>query len=138
MRNQLYQLPKIQFIGGESVTLIWNLWALSPNEPENKEQPFNANGCTVTFSVIDHLNKTGTPVISKKCTLRQGEDGVSSVAVTELSSLDTVNLMGTYIYQLTVQDIEGSVEIPGQGIIQVSVNVDRGLIGGSTNLSNLR
>lgn len=132
MKNSAYNLPTLEFVGGETNTYVWNMWALSPNEHENKDMPYNANGHTVTFSLVDYTNKEGEPVLSKKCTLREGpEEGVNSVAVTELTPQETYNLVGKFIYQLTVQAGNGETEIPGQGIMYINVNIDRRLVSGA-------
>ena len=98
MKNPMYQLPTIEFIGGESISLVWNLWAVSPTATINQGSPFDANGCTVTFSLVNFTDKSDIPLISKACTISEGESGTMSVATVFLSSSDTVNMEGKYIY----------------------------------------
>ena len=45
-----------------------------------------------------------------------------------LESLESVNLFGKYIYQITIQDRDGEVEIPSQGIMYITNNIDKGII----------
>lgn len=137
MKNPMYQLPTMEFIGGENITLRWNLWALSINEQMNKDVPFNANGCTVTFSLIDITNKTGEPIISRKCIPEIGDEGIASTVITYLVPADTVNLRGKYIYQLTIVASDGAAEIPGQGVMYINNNIDRKLVSGGTYLRRI-
>lgn len=137
MNNPIYQLPTIEFIGGETTTIVFNLWALSPNEKPNKGLPYNANGCTVTFSLIDSNNKTGNPLLSKKCTLLSEEDGTSPRASVTISPSETVNQSGRFIYQITVRNGAGETEIPGQGIAYINLNIDRSLISGAAKMMRI-
>lgn len=137
MNNPLYQLPTIEFIGGETTTIVFNLWALSPTESANKSLPYNANGCTVTFSLIDSINKTGEPLLSKKCTLLSEADGTSPRASVTIEPEETINQAGRYIYQLTVQSSTGETEIPGQGIAFINLNIDRALVSGAARMMRI-
>lgn len=131
MKTSAFILPTMEFIGGNTETYVWNLWALAPGEKPNKEQPFNANGCTVTFSVIEFNNRFGEPLISKKCTLSDAVgDGNMSTATVTLSPSETYQLSGKFIYQVTVQGSDGETELPGQGIIYINENIDKALISG--------
>lgn len=140
MKNPIYQFPTIEFIGGETSTFIWNLWSLTPNEKPNQQEPFNASGCTVTFSLInfsDRFLDFAPPILSKKCELRENTDGLLCIAVTNLASLDTVDLEGKFIYQLTINSPSGEAEVPGQGIFYINGNIDRALVKGSATSSNI-
>lgn len=134
MKNEMYQLPTIEFIGGETETFIWNLWSLGPNEKINKNTPFNASGHIVTFSLIEFSNKHGTPVISKGCQLIEDENHILSKASVTLNTSETLNLTGKYIYQLTVRNGEGEAEIPGQGIFFIARNIDKSAASGTSVL----
>ena len=41
---------------------------------------------------------------------------------------ETVNLYGKYIYQITIQDMSGETEIPSQGILGITNNIDKAII----------
>ena len=43
------------------------------------------------------------------------ETGVKNIATVDLVPNDTLGLYGKYIYQITIKDIDGEVEIPNQG-----------------------
>ena len=41
---------------------------------------------------------------------------------------ETVGMSGKYIYQITIKDISGDVEVPKQGIFLVVNNINKGFI----------
>ena len=53
---------------------------------------------------------------------------IDNVLTVTLESLESVNLFGKYIYQITIQDRDGEVEIPSQGIMYITNNIDKGII----------
>jgi hypothetical protein len=111
----------LKFIGGESQRFRFRL--VSPLGSE-----FNANGCYVSFSVINHSNKNGDPLIVKTATLDYGLEGVLNIAIVELLPEDTVNMYGRYIYQLSIRDSYEEIELPGKGELDISRNIHRGFI----------
>lgn len=124
MINPIYTLPEINFIGGESQTLIFNLYTLSGT-------PFDANGCTFGFAIINYVNKNGVPLLIKESPdvkVQLGESGVPNIVVVNLLPEDTVDFQGRYVYQITVLDSYGETEIPGQGIINIIRNIHQSFI----------
>ncbi len=119
MRHGIYSLPEIAFVAGQSKTLRWRLFTIY-------NAPFNAEGCLGNFSVVDYSDKTGDPLISKPLTFNTGTDetGVKNIASVDLLPSDTLGLRGKYIYQITVRDTDGEVEIPDQGILLISHNIN--------------
>lgn len=117
-----YVLPTIDFVAGETQDLSFNIFFYKSNKPYNLED------CLATFSVSSYTNKSGNAIISKTMDMRPGETGTNNVLVVTLTSKDTVNLSGKYIYQITLQDIDGDVEIPKQGILMITNNIDRKLL----------
>jgi len=113
-----FTLPEIQFVGGAKQTFDFNLKTQSGGV-------FNAEGCTVDFSIIYYSNKYGTPVLSKECTLKQDINGIYSIVSVTLTSEDTVSLYDKYIYQLTIVDINGNADIPNQGIMYIANNINK-------------
>ena len=123
MINPIYNLPELNFVGGESQTFLFNLLTASGAS-------FDASSCDVAFAVVSYANKTGNPLFSKKVTVSEGDGGVLNLASVELLPLDTVSLYGRYVYQLTITDIDGNTEIPGQGIMNITRNIHHGAITG--------
>ena len=56
------------------------------------------------------------------------EGTINNVLTVTLKPKETVGLCGKYIYQIQIQDIDGDVEIPKQGILYITNNINRGFI----------
>lgn len=121
MVSKVYNLPEITFVGGETHDLRFRLFT-------DTGKVFNASGVNATFSVVYSVNRTGTPVLSKQMTVLADDDGVESILAVTLLPTDTVNLYGKYIYQITIQDMSNEVDIPSQGILGITNNIDKSLI----------
>lgn len=121
MQSILYELPEIQFIGGETHDLRFRLFTQTG-------KLFNASGCSATFSVVQSTNRTGTPVISKSMDVIADDDGVECIVAVTLLPEETKNLRGKHIYQITIRDMFDEVEIPSQGILGIVLNIDRQVI----------
>jgi len=119
--NPIYNLPELSFIGGETQSINFNLVLPSGGE-------FDANGCTVRFSVVNYADKNGSPIFVIPATLEKNEDGVICVASVKIKSENTVGLHGRYVYQISILDTFKEFEIPGQGIIDIRRNIDQAFI----------
>ena len=118
-----YTLPTIDFVGGSTQDLAFRVYFyLNGN-------PFDLSSCTADFSVINYVNKKGTPLISKAMSIAEGDckDGerVSNTLCVTLDPEDTVDLVGKFIYQITIRDISGDVEMPDHGILQITNNINK-------------
>ena len=111
-----YTLPEIDFIGGESQDLFFNLLTISGNE-------FDASNCSVGFAIIHYANKNGVPILTKDVKILPSTSGVMNTAHVELLPSDTIDLYGRVVYQITISDSVGNTEIPGQGIIDITRNI---------------
>lgn len=117
-----YTLPTIDFVGGETQKFSFTLLT-------KKGKTFDASSCTASLSVISHINKNGEPIVEKDIIMEMGEGGVMNVATVELLPEETVCLSGRYIYQISIRDrIDNKTDIPGQGIMNITRNIDRGFI----------
>lgn len=123
MRRDIYTLPEISFVSGQSNTLRWRLFTIT-------KRPFNADGCTGNFAVVDYSDQTGDPLITKSLTFEVGDnpDKIKNVAVVDLSPDDTLGLTGKYIYQITIRDIDGEAEIPNQGFLHIAHNINESFL----------
>lgn len=121
MQAKVYNLPEITFIGGETHDLRFHLYT-------DTGKVFGAFGANATFSVVYSVNRTGTPVLSKKMDVIADDNGEYSVLTVTLLPTETVGLYGKYIYQITIQDVSGEIEIPSQGILGITNNIDKQLI----------
>ena len=112
-----YTLPTVDFVGGSTQELAFHTFF-----SQNK-RPFDLSTCTANF-----VNKNGTPLISKQMDIIKSEDGdgtVTNVLKVVLLPEETVDLFGKFIYQITIQDISGEIEIPDQGILRIANNINK-------------
>ncbi len=114
-----YVLPTIDFVGGATEKLSFNTFFR-----KNKE-PFSLSGCTAQFSVISFTNKNGEPIISKAMGTTSGNGNVLTV---DLISSDTLEMCGKYIYQITIKDGSNNTEIPKQGLMYITNNIDKNFL----------
>lgn len=122
--NKMYSLPELCFVGGSSEDLQFNLFC---NEAD--PQPFNLFGGIANFSIVNFLNKNSTPLVSKKMDISMNaEETHYNVLRVSLEPADTVDLFGKFVYQITIKDIEGNVDIPHQGIINIYNNINKAFV----------
>ena len=118
-----YSLPTINFIGGSTQKFVFNVYFY------NGKKPFNMSGCECIFSIVSFTNKTGSAIISKKMEIANNiQTGTENVLTVTLDSSDTVDLFGKYIYQITICDVDDIVEIPQQGILYITNNIDKQIL----------
>lgn len=120
MRHDVYSMPEIMFVAGQSNTLRWRLF-------KERNVPFNGEGCEGNFALVDYSDKYNTePLVSKPLAFSIGDDatGAKNMASVDLLPSDTLGLSGKYVYQITIKDIDGEVEIPNQGIIHIYHNIN--------------
>ena len=119
--DEHYTLPTRNFVGGSSEEFQFNLY----HDVENQE-PCNIFGGEANFSIVSFINRLGTPIVSKKMEVHMNDEGTYyNVIRVCLDPSDTVELFGKFIYQITLKDIEGNIDIPHQGIINIYNNIDK-------------
>ena len=122
-----YGLPTISFVGGATQELLFHALFFA------NRMPIDLSGGTAEFSVEDHLYKDGEPILTKAMTIEKGDanDGVvmNNLLRVILDAEDTVDWEGKYIYQISVKDGKGGVDIPSQGVLYVYKNIHEGFIG---------
>lgn len=118
-----YTLPAMNFVGGSTQDLAFYCYFHS------RKRPHDLSTCSANFSIINFINKTGAPFIDKE--MEVGSDNtvdgnVNNVLRVTLEPSDTVDLpAGKYIYQISIRDESGDVEIPSQGIIHIVNNINK-------------
>lgn len=117
MQTNIYTLPELTFVGGNTQIMNFRL-------KEAYGSPYNAKYCTADFSICNYSNKVGVPLISIKPTFLSDGSDVLNILHIDLSAKDTVNLYGKYIYQITITDDTGKTEIPNQGIMNITRNIN--------------
>lgn len=123
MRQDIYTLPEVVFVSGQSNSFRWRLFTAA-------KVPFNASGCSGNFAAVDYSDKTGDPLISKPLTFSVGDDetGAMNIASVDLEPDDTLGLWGKYIYQITIRDVDGEAEIPNHGILHIAHNINESFL----------
>lgn len=118
-----YTLPTIDFVGGETQDLLFHVYFY-----KNKK-PFSLSGCTSNFSIVSFTNKTGEPILSKQMASTFNDDETyDNILTITLEPGDTVDLYGKYIYQIIIKDINGDSEIPKQGILYITNNINKAFV----------
>lgn len=114
-----YTLPTIDFVGGETQNILFNAYS------SNGKQPFNLNNCTAGFAIVNFTNKTGEPLLTK---IMESDNKNANVLKVTLLPSETINLFGKYIYQITIRDSDGNIEIPKQGLLYIANNINKSFI----------
>lgn len=110
-----YALPTISFVGGETQEIAFNVYSYAKNRPYDLEYSESK------FSIISFTGRTSAPLV------RDMSYSGNKLTV-KLAPEDTVNLSGKYIYQITIVDDSGDVEIPKQGILYITNNINKSFI----------
>ncbi len=118
-----YTLPTIEFVGGETQDFMFKVYFYK------NRRPFSLTGCTANFAIVSFTNKMGKPILTKPMEGVFNDEGtINNVLTVTLEPKETVDLCGKYIYQIQIKDISGNVEIPKQGILYITNNINRGFI----------
>ena len=120
-----YTLPVISFVGGSTQELLFHTFYYENNER------FDLTYCEANFAIVNYVNKYGMPVLTKKMDIYLDEDTTDQAPNTlrvVLNPSDTVALNGKYVYQISIRDKSGRVEIPNQGIMLITNNIDKSYI----------
>ena len=110
-----FTLPTIEFVGGETQLLNFNVY--------NKDKDPVEIGGEAMFSVSPYTNATNPdPIIAKQMTISVGPaTHVYNLLSVTLDSVDTYQLSGKFIYQISIRDND-RVEIPKQGVMYITRN----------------
>lgn len=118
-----YVLPPMDFVSGSTQDLVFHCYFYA------NHKPIDLSTCTANFSIINFVNKNGDPLISKRMSIGTDyivDGDIQNVLRVTLDSADTISLLaGKYIYQISIRDITGDVDIPKQGIIHIINNIDK-------------
>lgn len=120
MPTGLYTLPELSFVGGATQDFEFDVFS------EKNNALFDLSSCTADFSIVGYLGRDREPIVSKMMDIRFGIDNsVKNVLHITLLPSDTVNLYGKYVYQVSIKDAVGKVEIPSQGIMYIQNNINK-------------
>ncbi len=114
MINPIFMLPPIEFIGGTHKKIQIMLRS-------NVGTPYDAEGHTAYFSLAHYENQSCVSITQEMEIAQSGMDGYC-LAEVELSSTDTAELCGRFVYQVTIIDEDGEAEV-SQGICHIFRNI---------------
>lgn len=119
-----YALPTIDFVGGSTQTLVFNLYNQSDHAP------FNLQGFQANFSVCSYTDRYEDPLITKSMVIDSGSSHQRNVVKVTLDASDTLNLEGKFIYQVTMKNTSNrEIDIPSQGIMHIVNNINKSYVG---------
>lgn len=113
-----YTLPQVEFVGGSTQDFAFQCLQ------HRTGRPLDMSGSRADFSIIEYLNKHGDPLVSKIMEVRE-VGGVNSQLFVSIPPEDTVDLWGKYIYQISIRNADGVMEIPNQGILYITNNIHK-------------
>ena len=119
LMEPIYNLPKIQFVGGETQDFCFHLKTLSGAN-------YITDGYNVVFSVREWGDREEDPVLVKETVVKLDDAGTASVIELRIEKEDTIDLDGRYIYQIMIFGDDDLCEIPGQGIFEILKNIHPG------------
>lgn len=118
-----YSLPTIHFVAGSTQEFEFHVFSAIAH------LPFDLKSCTANLSVVSSINKTGAPLISKSMEIVEddslGSDGMANILTATLHPYETVQLCGKYIYQISIRYISGEMDIPSQGVMYITQNINK-------------
>ena len=120
LMEPVYNLPKIQFVGGETQEFCFHL--KTPSGANYKTEAYD-----VLFSVRRWGDREDEPVFEKNTVVTLNNAGTASVIELKIDSADTIDLDGRYIYQIMIFGDNDLCEIPGQGVLQILKNIHPGV-----------
>lgn len=113
--NNSYTLTQIQFIGGSTSDLTFNV-------KDSSGVVVDLNGATVNWNMRQYGNFFTNSIISKSSTNPSEvliTDAVNGIFKVFLTSSDTTGLSGKFVHQPSITDFTGDTFIPSQGIIVI-------------------
>lgn len=132
MYNNYFNLPDIEFIGGDSFPIAFELY-----KDEAHKAPFEVDDeVKAYFSVIHYINRDYTEPIftldsdmEDDCVVfKTTDDQITNILVVTIPYANTLFLHGKYLYQITLVDGYGKGEILGQGVMNISRNIDPSIL----------
>lgn len=122
MRDDIYTLPKVTFVAGQTNKLYWRISYSDGTD-------YDCSGCAGNLAVAEFGDITGDALLSKDLSfISENNDSVYNIAWATIDSSDTLDWNGKYVYQLTIVDSTGVAEIPNKGIMLVSNNINQSFL----------
>lgn len=111
----IQQLPDWDFVGGSTQERTFQFTDLNGIE-------YDLDEGVAYFAVRRYVND-GTIVITKQISVEKSQDGHYCSVIVSLTPGDTIDLAGTFTYQILIKDDEGNVAIPYHGRMHILSNI---------------
>jgi len=112
----ILNLPEINIISGDSADISWTI-------QDNKGALTDIQFSTCTFSMAYYSGREDGAVIVKECTATDMEGKGYNTFVLSLTSEETLDINGIFIYQLTITQLNGKVKSK-QGVLNIYRNMN--------------
>lgn len=112
-------LPTYSMVAGESKTFTIPIYNQAGKQ-------IDATGMTARLAICDYINSSMSPFVIKECNVIPWGDGTTALNVS-LRPVDTINLCGKYIYQITGKDVDDDFGVLC-GYLTIHLNRDRAAI----------
>lgn len=132
-----YNLPEITIIGGDTFPICFDLFRDARHSiPFEMADATSGKLFKAYFSMVEYLNRDyDAPVLSfastdasPRISITSDDDGTSNNVVVQFQAIDTANMSGKYIYQITLKDDADRAEVLGQGTMTIIRNIHPDLI----------
>lgn len=118
MQTRFYILPEWRLVGGETRKRTFTL------HHDEGGPIYNIPGAIAEMAVVDFVNPHGEPRFRKPASVSADANGNYCEITVDLASVDTLNLQGKYIYQLTIRDALGNIAAP-KGLMYIAPNINK-------------
>lgn len=112
--NDSFKLTELNIIGGD-----YKEFPIYVNDLDNGGL-MDVSDLQMNFSLIEYHNRNGSPILTKNLEVSSVD---STAFLLVLTSEDTINLKGKYIYQITVKAPNNKQE-SFQGIMIIDKNIN--------------
>lgn len=117
MKAEIYTLPEITFIGGETQEILFRL----KNPAGELHSIYNG---AADFSFCPYTYKSGTPSVSiPPYFLDDGNGGTCKILVT-IPASETVDRYGKFVYQLIIKE-DSKIIVVCQGLMNIARNINK-------------
>ena len=111
-----FELDEINIVGGDYKEFYWQI------KDEDRGQYIDCNNLKMNFSLIEYNQRYGERILAKECEVSPIETGGNEFKLI-LTKVDTQDLVGKYIYQITINTPNHKQESM-QGIMNIRKNIN--------------
>lgn len=112
-----YSLPDWDFVAGSTQRRSFILY-------RNPGEEYDLKTGTADLAIVEYAHQ-GDPVITKQVGITPSVSGNYCRVSFSLTSQDSKDLEGAYLYQVMIKDGSGSVSIPFHGLMHIQRNLQK-------------